>query len=251
MRVFSFPFLTDVLDVDYVSACQCFAWHLEVWKKDKPGETTRFPFRCRSWRHQGECRLWKGAQDFARIRDGMEKLTHWCHLCLTYDPKRWKEKNSLFRYAIFHWSKLRKRLIREFEDIKYIQTWEVQRNEYPHVHIAISNKDLYFACGKDKIGNFIRLVQASAVACGFGEIGSLDALRSRNAMAGYLVKLARELTGTGKDYQCPVNAPRHFRRLRASVRLLPPPIKDPDITGTLHFCRCGRMEGQGRAGDVE
>lgn len=40
-------------------------------------------------------------------------------------------------------------------------------------------------------------------------------------MAGYLVKLARELTGSARKDQVPVDAPSHFRRLRASRGLLP------------------------------
>jgi hypothetical protein len=60
-------------------------------------------------------------------------------------------------------------------------------------------------------------------------------MREANAMAGYLVKLARELTGAAVKDQVPVNAPSHFRRLRASQGLLPPPYKNPEITGALHL----------------
>jgi hypothetical protein len=52
-------------------------------------------------------------------------------------------------------------------------------------------------------------------------------------MAGYLVKLTRELTGAGPKNQIPVNAPRHFRRLRASKGLLPPRKKNDHVTGAL------------------
>jgi len=224
--------------MDYVSACEQFAWHLQIWPRDQPDQATSFPFRCRSWRHAGECRHWKGDQDFARIKEGMAKLTHWCHFVLTYAPRRWPNKKDLFRFAVLHWSKLRKRLVREYGDIKYIQTWEVHRSGYPHVHIAISNVKIYEECENDAIRNFHRLMQQAAVECGFGEIGWLEPLRSTDAMAGYFVKLARELTGEKGNLQIPVQAHAHFRRLRASVRLLPPPIKNPDMTGLLHFCRC-------------
>jgi len=49
-------------------------------------------------------------------------------------------------------------------------------------------------------------------------------------MAAYTVKLAGEM---GKACQVPLNAPRHYRRLRASHGLLPPRPKNPDITGRL------------------
>jgi hypothetical protein len=221
----------------YIDACACEAWHLQVWPVLDPENTTAIPFRCRSWRHEGHCRRWKGAQDFARIKEGMGTLNHWCHLCLTYDPKRWKIPKQLYKLAIGHWSILRKRLTREFKELKYIQTWEQQASGYPHVHIAISSVEIYKKCNFDDIWNFQTLIKDHAVSSGFGKIGTLQVLNSKIAMAGYLVKLAKELVGGGpKDYQIPINAPAHFRRLRASVRLLPPPIKNPDITGTLRFC---------------
>lgn len=146
---------------------------------------------------------------------------------------------------MIHWSKLRKRLTRHFGDIKYIQTWEVHKSGYPHVHIAISNVKIYLECEKDAIRNFHRLMMEDAVACGFGRIGWLEPIRDEVAMAGYLGKLARELTGEKGNYQVPVDAPSRFRRLRASVRLLPPPIKNPDMTGCLLFCRDdGEIVGQ-------
>lgn len=223
--------------MDYVTACECGAWHLEVWKKSAPEERCRVPFKCRSWRHEGDCRLWKGAQDFSRIKEAIESLDHWSHICLTYGQFGRTLTAKVFRGAIDQWAKLRKRLIREFGDIKYIQTWEVHRSGWPHVHIAISNVDIFnLATDKPRV-NFRKLIRDHAVPCNFGFIGWLERLKSKAAMAGYLVKLARELTGRGKDFQIPVNAPHHFRRLRASVRLLPPVLKDPDISGVLHFCR--------------
>jgi hypothetical protein len=222
--------------MDYVSACECGAWHLEVWKKLEPHARRRVPFRCRSWRHAGSCRLWKGAQDFVRIRDGMAKLDHWSHLVLTFARPANISPTMLFRAGLSRWAKLRKRLTRTFGDIKYIQTWEVHRSGFPHIHLAISNVSLSeMSCNTPK-QNWKVLVEPLAVACDFGQIGWLERLRSREAFAGYLTKLARELTGAGKTYQVPTNAPRHFRRLRASQGVLPPVLRDPDITGVLHFC---------------
>ena len=63
-------------------------------------------------------------------------------------------------------------------------------------------------------------------------------------MAGYLTKLARELTGAGVKSQVPVNAPRHFRRIRASAKLLPPRKKNPDITGILHKMPLPSADGE-------
>lgn len=224
--------------MDYVTACQQSAWSIETWPVDQPEERVSHTFRCRSWRCQGECRQWKGAQDFARIKIAMESREHWCHMVMTYRHGAGQPTAKTFRECVLHWSKFRKRLTREYGEIKYIQTWEVHRSLWPHCHIAISNPFLQKACAWHPKTNWIKLLLRSASECGFGYVGWLEPIRSTGQMAGYLSKVFRELTGTGKDYQIPLNAPKNFRRLRASVRLLPPPIKNPDITGMLHFCQC-------------
>jgi hypothetical protein len=237
--------------VDYITACECQAWSLKVWPKDHPEQATQVPFKCRSWRHGGDCRLWKGAQDFARIKEAMEKHSHWSHLCLTFQNQSKSTPFELFKVAIYCWSRLRKRIIREYGDIQYIQTWERHKSGFPHVHIALSNIEMYereFSGGKE---TFDELIRNHAVESGFGKRGWLEPLRDQSAFAGYLTKLARELTGRGKDYQIPTNAPKHFRRLRASVGLLPPKHKNPDITGMLQFCSHTAMDIKNRSGDPE
>lgn len=224
--------------MDYIDACTHEWWHVETWPKDKPEETQRHPFKCGSWRHEGDCRLFKGAQDFARIKEAIESRGHWLHIVLTYPTWLTSDVRQLYRDGLFHWAKLRKRTQRRFGDYKYIQVWEKTRNDYPHCHMAVSCEGLYKECNSDGILNFWELLRIPAVQCGFGKIGWCKPLRDAGLMAGYLCKLAREMTGSGKAYQIPVNAPRHFRRLRASSHLLPPPRKNPDITGALHFCRC-------------
>lgn len=226
----------------YIKACECRQWHLRVWPRavDDKGEITEqpeqaiaVPFRCRSWRHEGECREWKGSQDFARIREAIASRAFWCHMVVTYRNPGGEPDDAVFRKCVFHWAKLRKRIVRRFGKIQYIQTWEVHRSLWPHVHIAISNRNLQEAAVWEPKTNWIRLLLRSAHECGFGYVGWLEPLRSQDELAGYLVKIERELTGTGKEYQIPLNAPKNFRRLRASVRLLPPPYKNPDYTGEL------------------
>jgi hypothetical protein len=53
-------------------------------------------------------------------------------------------------------------------------------------------------------------------------------------MAGYLVKLARELVGADNKSQIPWDAPPHFRRLRATRGLLPP-VHKSGMCGYLVF----------------
>jgi len=219
--------------VYYVTACQKCAWTLETWRKDGEGERAAYPFRCRSWRHEGDCRLWRGAQDFQRIKQAIYSRRHWCHVVLTYLQPCPEPTDRDFRNGVVWWSRLRKRLVERYGEIKYIQTWERHESGWPHIHLAISNQDIYEMSELDRESNFRDLFQVMAYSCGFGYVGTCDRLRGRKAMAGYLVKLAQELTGSGVKDQTPTNAPRHFRRIRASVRLLPPILKNEDFTGEL------------------
>jgi len=227
----------------YVRKCECGGWYLEIWKIQDPSDRRLIPFRCLSWRHAGPCRLAKGAQDYCRIRDAMESRTHWTHLTLTY-AQRGKELNyQTFRDGVIHWSRLRKKLIYYFGDIKYIQTWEVHRTGWPHVHIAMSNVAIYKLCSAEKTQNFNYLISGHAQDAGFGERGSIDRLRGRTGLSAYLTKLASELVDGSVKSQIPVNAPPHFRRLRASRGLLPPVKRNEDYTGELLECSAdGELE---------
>jgi ribosomal protein S8 len=148
----------------------------------------------------------------------------------------------LFRFGVKAWGKLRKQLIADHGPIKYIQTWEIHRSQYPHANVVIANKSLQLEAAeadrrrtfsmpqsKWSKGYFTQLLQD----CGFGKQFRLTAMRSREDTARYLVKLANELTGAAVKDQVPVNAPPHFRRLRASVHLLPPRRSSDEFTGQI------------------
>lgn len=227
----------DADHLSYVAACACGAWHLVVWPKDDPAQRWAGKFKCRSWRHEGDCRKWKGAQDFVRVKEAMQSRGFWSHVVLTFEQPKGSDPHQMYVAGVRKWSKLRKRIIREYGDLKYIQTWERHRSGFPHVHLAVSNRRLFDSANSDPVSNFRDLLFMHATECGFGPQGWLERLRSAAALAVYLTRLARELTGKGKDYQTPVNAPKNFRRLRASVRLLPPIHKNPDVTGFIKFYR--------------
>lgn len=125
-------------------------------------------------------------------------------------------------------------MILKWGPIEYIQTWERHRSGWPHVNVLVSNGPLAKACaGWGWVDVRRDWLIHEAVASGFGKVVYIKPMEDRLKMAGYLTKLAQELTGAGFKNQVPRNAPHHFRRLRASRGLLPKPYKDPDLTGAL------------------
>jgi hypothetical protein len=170
---------------------------------------------------------------------------HWSLLTLTFKHREWKKTrlDLLFRFGYTAWSRLRKRLDCECGRIWYIQTWEIHKSMYPHCHVAISNENLHRHAEDCDIWERVyghvktpwkkNYLEDAVEECGFGTTCHLMPIRHGAEMAGYLVKTAMELTGAGPKNQIPINAPRHFRRLRASKGLLPKRHKDEHKTGAL------------------
>lgn len=82
-------------------------------------------------------------------------------------------------------------------------------------------------------GAVLELLEAS----GWGRQSTAEAARSKEALAGYAVKLAglhdAAVGEVAKITQAPLNAPERFRRLRSGKGFLPPRHVDPDITGCM------------------
>ena len=76
-----------------------------------------------------------------------------------------------------------------------------------------------------------------AIDCGWGTRSTAEAVRDREAMAGYLTKFAayahEHIGELAKITQAPTNAPQKFRRLRSGKGFLPKPRKNLEWTGAL------------------
>lgn len=216
-----------------MDACQNDEWSIVTWRKGEGESPKAQPFRCRSWRHEGACRDLCGACDFARVAQALSEHSHWTYLVLTYPAREWPNKAELFRFGVTHWARLRKRYIREFGPMLYIQTWEVHKSGYPHVNVVVSNEELHVRATADHLRLRKDFLDPASHAVGFGFTKWCEPLRNSQAMAGYITKLGLELTGAHHKNQVPVNAPKHFRRIRASKGLLPKRFKDDTITGQL------------------
>lgn len=215
-------------------ACEHGLWHLHLWHPGNPLKTQmRVPFRCRSWRHAGPCREWKGAQDYVRVAEAISQHSDWNYLVLTFAQRDWESEWQQAKAGVLCWSKLRKRMVREFGTLRYIQTWERHARRGFHVNLAISSAAVSHALDKLTRASRWPWLRAHCVACGFGWKHWAEPMRAGGAaMAGYMTKLSRELTGAGPKSQVPTQAPPHFRRLRTSQGLLPP-IHVGDYTGHL------------------
>lgn len=125
--------------------------------------------------------------------------------------------------------------------MEYIALVEQHRTGWPHVNILVHHPAFVKAAQADWQA-VRRDVNDRAQQCGWGLRLWLEPLRSEEAIAGYLAKLAaadweKEAAAAAgeiaKPSQAPVDAPRGFRRLRASHHLLPSKYKNPEWTGNL------------------
>lgn len=169
------------------------------------------------------------------MSEAMRTRSHWSYVVLTFAQRDWPNKWELYKQGVFMWAKMRKRIVRRFGTMQYVQTWERHKKGGAHVNVVIANRNLY-----DEISTDFRAIrngwlEPNAVACGFGMRTWIEPIAGTDGMAGYLTKLSRELTGQGGKDQVPEDAPRHFRRIRASRKTLPP-VAHSEYTGRMVFC---------------
>jgi hypothetical protein len=212
----------------YVAACDLDAWHLELIRKDS-GEMNWVPFRCRSWRHVGDCAKARAADDARRIREGVTTYGQpMAYLVLTFDSKR-HEGGAREAYLILVscWAKLYKRLTRRWSRAPYCLLVEEHRNEWPHVNALLGGHvGAEVAAGRWR--QVRREIAADVEACGFGQRLWVDARAATAALPQYIAKYCT------KADQAPLHAPRKFRRLRASRGFLGKPRLKGDLyTGCL------------------
>lgn len=169
--------------------------------------------------------------------------------------------------------RMRGRLRRRYGRVEYVQTWESHRNGTPHANVVLGGESLIgdvdeLGDGGEsyhprlrrrvRVPRWRRWWMAQARAAGFGRVGWVerlwdgapDAPRPTDGMASYMVTLAHSLgalerrspldrtagelaRADHKAAQVPVQAPKGFRRLRASRGTLPPRYSSPEWTGAI------------------
>jgi hypothetical protein len=220
----------------YVMCCERCLWHLKLWKPGQEGKVKRVPYKCHSWRHPGECAAWKAAQDYCRVFEAVKKRNDWFYLVLTYAQSDWPDWKQQYVDSCRIWAALHKRMQRAWGKCDYIQTWERHRAGGLHCNVLVGNKAIDAIVRADFRPWRRDWLKPNAAECGFGKVLWVTPFRhgTADSMAGYLTKLANELIGSSEKGQIPFDAPRHFRRLRATRGLLPPIIKS-DYTGSLEM----------------
>jgi hypothetical protein len=219
-----------------VEMCESGSHMMVLHKRGEPGPPVLCAFRCGSWRHEGTCRQWKGAQDFVRARDAMlSRGPHWVYLVLTLDRRAFASPFAAYVALCRQFQKLNQRLSYLYGPVEYILTVEAHQSGFPHLNVVIHNESIWELCEGDRWRSWRQVLIKIAVAVGFGRVLHVSPLWDGEAarMAGYFVKLSSELTGAGVKNQVPVNAPPHFRRLRASRGLLPPIYRPGTHIGSL------------------
>jgi len=222
----------------YIKACHFRNWTLSLWRKDEHPITEDgrrwkdVPYNCRSWRHAGACAKHRAAEDVERIKAALSaRQGHYVYVVLTFARESFDgDFGAAYRGIVRCWDRLRKRIVRDWGKIEYVCVVERHADGWPHINLLIRNERLAASCegnGWKRVRS--RWLEPEARACGFGFRTWIEPMRSE-AIATYLVKLAGEM---GKKAQVPLDAPRHFRRLRGSRGFLPPKPKDLDLTGRL------------------
>jgi len=226
----------------YIEACENQEWSLKLTNKVTLDSWYQI-FKCRSWRHEGDCRLWKNAQDFVRMKNAIRKTgEEWVYIVLTFDRKDWETIWEAYKGIFACWDKLRKRFRHNWGKFEYISLVEQHQDGFPHLNLLIYNIGLWLEC-QEEGWKIIRQdwLEPNAVECGFGFRTWVEPVRSKEAIAGYFVKLCSEIVGTQKD-QTPIEAPKHFRRLRASKGLLPKAYHNQNLVGKLIQKSIGELQ---------
>lgn len=143
-----------------------------------------------------------------RVAEAMSTSKWWSYLVLTFKQGEWENEWAQAKAAVICWAKLRKRAIRAFGEIKYVQTWERHKKRGFHANLAVSNREVFREVACLEKPDKWQWLRENAEQCGFGYVCWAEPLRADNdSLAGYLTKLSRELTGAGPKNQVPTQAP--------------------------------------------
>jgi hypothetical protein len=203
---------------------------------------------------------------FARIQEAMTREGYkpdgWVFVVLTldrdgfYSGKPWPNVQEAFKALSAMSRNFMARVRRLCErngwrspGSDWVATVETHRSGWPHVNFVMYAPELARELEDERQRNLARgcsrrasilldgELRASALSTGWGPQSTAEQARSKDALAGYIVKLAGQLEATtgelAKLTQVPTNAEGKFRRLRSGKGFLPPRRKSENVTGTM------------------
>jgi len=250
----------------HVLLCQSGQGAIYTWAVDNAARIVRRPYRCCSWRHSGPCARREAAVTFARIQEAMTREGYkpdgWVFVVLTldrdgfYSGKPWPNVQEAFKALSAMSRNFMARVRRLCErngwrspGSDWVATVETHRSGWPHVNFVMYAPELARELEDERQRNLARgcsrrasilldgELRASALSTGWGPQSTAEQARSKDALAGYIVKLAGQLEATtgelAKLTQVPTNAEGKFRRLRSGKGFLPPRRKSENVTGTM------------------
>lgn len=219
-----------------IKACLNNRKSFAFWKKETPSKVLFTKFRCGSWRCP-DCASHVQHRDYARIREALDiNPGRWLFLVLTFDPKRYDDKESAYISIKRNTNALLKRLKREYGKILYIQSVEQHQKGWPHVNMLLKFDTEFIKTDEDCEKFRARWFVPNAVDCGFGKMLSCEIAKGDgNAVANYIAKTGLAIIGeVSKVSQVPLNAPIGTRRIRATQKLLKPvKAENTENTGCL------------------
>ena len=224
----------------YVRACAAGSYSL-LLRDPRTGRVRVAPYRCRSWRHAGDCARARAARDYRRILDALtaRRPQDLVFLVITLPrPRTGGDPVEAYHHLQRAWPRFRKRLARRWGLRGYVATLEVTKAGWPHLNIIADCPGLARRCyvrrrhGLALARGDKEVLEAELVAAGFGPVSFCERPLRRARLAGYVTKLAkavpvhaygRTVAEATKQSQLPLCLPRGTRRLRQSRGFLARP----------------------------
>lgn len=279
----------------YVKACivnddfpEAKAYMLRTWEMGKPSEAAAHFARCGAWRCP-VCQRYRASVDFARIRDAFEPFSaeDVVYMVTTFDRngtfggRSWEDTDEAYLDMGRMNRMLLKRINRWLKKngldpigSRWVGVAEAHLSGYPHMNLVVVSKGLADflresvkrRIDEGKVGRQLILAEGELlehiVGAGWGPQSTMEVARSKDAIAGYLMKVAVQLGKDGDDEsrgrltgeiakmtQVPLNAPLNFRRLRSGRGFLVKKEKG-DKTGAM-FDQNDIAFGVGKRGKEE
>lgn len=231
-------------------------WYIYTWRLDDPENRIRIPYSCNSWRCPA-CAPHEAAVLFRRLTDACRSLDPrgFVYVVLTLDQKGYYDKSlhgwrkyrdlkeayrelgkqsQSFLYRLRRWMKRNGMRVLKNE---WFAVVEAHRTGWPHLNLVLYSPELAEFLDRDQAdrrGTGMPLADVTlltgelrdaAMGAGWGARSTAERARSRDALAGYVTKLAGFSEATAgeiaKITQAPTAAPPRFRRLRSGKGFLP------------------------------